>query len=372
MKKWIFIVALGLTVSPALQAQQLVERQGFEKKVSSFKFESSTHDFGDVPEDGGPVRYRFEFTNTGEVPVKVLEVKASCGCTTPEWSRDEIMPGQTGFVVAEYNPQNRPGQFHKTLTVNTNAEPNVSILNIKGVVKPKPRTIEDDYPNEMGKLRLKYRNFNMGKVTTEKPAVKKFEVYNQGDKPLVFNKKNVEAPEYINIAFEPQTLPANGRGNIIITYDAAAKGDLGWVTDNVAILTNEAEGENRKGFTVSITIEEYFPPMTESELAKAPRLQVDRSTHEWGNVRQGNTVETEFVLTNNGHSELIIRDTKANCGCTVSTPEKTTLLPGESAPMKVSFNTEGRKGTQYKTVTIFSNDPTAPTQTLTLKAHVND
>lgn len=372
MRKWIFLVAIGLAVSPALQAQQLVERQGFEKKLTSFQFETGTYDFGEVSEEGGPVRYRFEFANNGEVPIRVLDVKASCGCTTPEWSKEEIKPGEKGYVVAEYNPQNRPGAFHKTLTVSTNSEPNVTILNIKGVVKPKPRTAEDDFPTQMGNLRIKYRGLNVGKITTEKPAVKKFEVYNQGDKPLQFNKKNIEAPKYVTIAFEPQTLPAKGRGHIIVTYDAAAKGELGWITDNIVFFTNEQEPADRKVLTLSATIEEYFPPMTESELSKAPRLLVDRTNHEFGNVRQGNIVETEFTLTNNGRSDLTIRETKANCGCTVSTPEKNTLAPGESAKLKVSFNSEGRRGTQYKTVTIFSNDPTSPTQTLTLKASVND
>ena len=374
MKKWILLVAMGLAAAPLmqLQAQQLVERQGFEKKVASFQFQTNTYDFGEISEEGGPARYSFEFLNTGEVPVRILDVKASCGCTTPDWSKEEVKPGQKGYIVAEYNPANRPGQFHKTLTVTTNSEPNVSILNIKGVVKPKARTVDDDFPTQMGNLRMKYRGLNVGKITTEKPTVKKFEVYNQGDKPLQFNKKNIEAPAYVSVAFEPQTLPAKGRGNIVVTYDAAAKGELGWVTDNITFFTNEAEGDNRKVLTLSTTIEEYFPPMTEAELSKAPRLLLDRTAHEFGNVRQGNVVETHFTLTNNGKSDLIIRDTKANCGCTVSTPEKTTLLPGESTRMKVSFNSEGRRGTQYKTVTIFTNDPTAPTQTLSLKASVND
>ena len=374
MKKWILLVAMGLAAAPMpeVQAQQIVDRQGFEKKLASFQFDASTHDFGEVTEEGGPVRYRFEFTNTGEVPVKVLEVKASCGCTTPEWSKEEVKPGQKGFVVAEYNPQNRPGQFHKTLTVTTNSEPNVTILNIKGVVKPKPRLAEDDFPIEMGKLRLKYRGFNVGKITTEKPAVRKFEVYNQGDKPLSFNKKNIEAPKHITLAFEPQTIPVKGRGTIVVTYDAAAKGELGWVTDNVVFFTNESEPDSRKMLTLSTTIEEYFPPMTESELSKAPRLQLSRTTHEFGNVRQGNIVETDFTLTNAGHSDLIIRDIKTNCGCTVSTPERTTIPPGESTVLKVSFNSEGRRNTQYKTVTLFTNDPTGPTQTINLKANVQD
>lgn len=372
MKKWIFLVAMGLAASPALQAQQLVERVGFEKKVASLQFQTSTHNFGEVKEEAGPVRHKFEFTNTGQVPLKVLDVKASCGCTTPDWSKDEIGPGKTGYIIAEYNPMNRPGQFNKTLTVTTNAEPTIAMLTIQGVVKPKPRAVEDDFPAEIGSMRLKTRGLNIGKITTEKPTVKKFEVYNQGDKALAFNKKNIELPAYVKLAFEPQSVPAKGRGQLIITYDAAAKGSLGWVTDNIVFFTNEADDVNRKVLTLSATIEEYFPPMTESELAKAPRLQIDRTTHEFGSIRQGNVVETEFTLTNSGQTPLSIRDTQANCGCTVSTPEKSTLAPGESAKLKVSFNSEGRRGTQYKTVTIFSNDPQAPTQTLTLKANVND
>src|SRR5690606_16182600 len=122
------------------------------------------------------------------------------------------------------------------------------------------------------------------------------------------------------------------------TYDAAAKGELGWATDNIVFFTNEAEGDDRKVLTLSATIEEYFPPMTESELAQAPKLVVDRMAHDFGAVRQGNVVETQFTLTNSGKTELILRNTQANCGCTVSTPDKTTLLPGESTTLKVSFN----------------------------------
>lgn len=372
MKHWILLLALGLATTPGVEAQQVVERQGFEKRLSSFQFESTTHDFGDVNEDGGPVRYKFEFTNNGEVPVKVLDVKASCGCTTPEWSRHEIQPGDKGFIVAEYNPLNRPGQFHKTLSVTTTAESAVTILNIKGIVKPKPRTAEEDFPAQVGKLRLKSRGLSIGKITTEKPVVKKFEVYNQGEKSLHFSKKNIEAPAHVTVAFEPQSIDAKSRGHIVITYDAAAKGELGWATDNIVFFTNEAEGEDRKVLTLSATIEEYFPPMTESELAQAPKLEVDRMAHDFGAVRQGNVVETQFTLTNSGKTELILRNTQANCGCTVSTPEKTTLLPGESTSLKVSFNSEGRQGNQYKTVTLFSNDPIAPTQTITLKANVNN
>lgn len=374
MKKvsvWLLAGFLSLSVLKPGQAQQVVERQGFEKKLAQIQFKEKLHDFGQVPEQGGPVQHTFEFTNTGEVPVKILGVEASCGCTTPSWTRDAIAPGEKGTIVAEYDPNNRPGAFNKTLTVNVSAEPSVVILNIKGIVKPRPRTAVDDFPTEMGKLRVKYRGFNMGRLTTEAPVSKVFEVYNQGKEPLVF-KENILAPEHIKVSFRPQELAPNSRGEIILTYDVKALNELGWVSDNLVLFTNEGEPEGRKSFNVMATIEEYFPPMTEAEMAQAPRLQLDKMKHDFGNVKEGILLETEFVITNNGKQDLNIRTTKANCGCTVSTPEKDTLAPGESSKIKVTFDTKGRRGNQYKTVTIFSNDPMAPTQTVNIKADVKE
>jgi hypothetical protein len=67
---------------------------------------------------------------------------------------------------------------------------------------------------------------------------------------------------------------------------------------------------------------------------------------------------------------LNIRETRANCGCTVSAPEKDTLAPGESSKISVTFNSNGRRGRQQKMVTIFSNDPKAPTQQITINGRV--
>lgn len=374
MKKlsiWVVSFFLYTASLPVAYAQQLVERQGFEKKAALIEFTSKSHDFGQVPEEGGAVEHTFQFTNTGEVPVRILGVKASCGCTTPDWSKDEIKPGDQGYVIAQYDPSNRPGVFNKTLTVNTSAEPNVLMLNIKGIVKPRPRKVSDDFPTEIGQLRMKFRGFNIGKVTTEGPVTKTFDVYNQGDKALVFTDNTI-APDHIKVSFEPQEIPAESKGEIILTYDVQAKNELGWVTDNLILFTNEEGEDNRKNFNVMATIEEYFPPMNARELAQAPRLQLDKTLYEFGTVKEGDLVEVEFEISNAGMQELNIRKTKANCGCTVSKPEKDVLQPGESSKILVTFDTRGRQGNQYKTVTIFSNDPTAPTQTLTIKGKVNE
>ena len=103
-------------------------------------FEKTTHEFGDVKETGGPISYDFKFKNTGDQPIIVSNVQASCGCTTPDWTKTPVGPGQTGFIKAQYNPLGRPGQFNKSLTITSNASEGTAVIFIKGNVVPDAAT----------------------------------------------------------------------------------------------------------------------------------------------------------------------------------------------------------------------------------------
>lgn len=346
----------------------LLSMPSIAQENAIISFTETKHNFGTIKEEGGDVEHEFVFTNKGNVPLVITSVNASCGCTTPGWTTDSIMPGKSGFVKAKYEPFNRPGSFNKTLTVNTNAEPAVTVLTIEGYVTPKPRTVEMDLPAKVGRLRFKYKTFNFGGITTKEPIMKEFEVYNESDSVITFSDKYT-APEHIKLTFEPVALKPKERGKVWVRYDAAAKKDFGFVSDNVVFYTNEP-GEPEKNFSVYATIEEYFPPLSEAEKERAPRLTFNGILHDFGTVKKGDVLTVEFPFANTGGSELNIRKTKANCGCTVSNPGKNNLQPGESSSLTVKFNTAGREGTQQKTVTVFSNDPLNPTQVLTIKAVV--
>jgi Protein of unknown function (DUF1573) len=100
------------------------------------KFGKETHDFGTLKE--GPIAtYNFEITNTGTAPVLITNAQASCGCTTPEWPKEAIMPGAKAAIKVGYNTAGRPGPFTKTITVISNAENGNVVLTIKGNVTPK-------------------------------------------------------------------------------------------------------------------------------------------------------------------------------------------------------------------------------------------
>jgi hypothetical protein len=99
------------------------------------KFKTESHDFGKVKE-GDIAVFNFEFTNTGNAPIVISNARPSCGCTTPDWTREPIMPGKTGKVTASFNSAGRPGPFFKTVTVENNSETASVQLSIKGEVTP--------------------------------------------------------------------------------------------------------------------------------------------------------------------------------------------------------------------------------------------
>ena len=100
--------------------------------MAAFKWVETTHDFGKIPQ-GKPVTVEFKFTNTGKVPLVLSQVQASCGCTTPDYSKDPIAPGKVGTIKATFNA-GAVGAFNKSVTVNANVEGGATYLVLKGEV----------------------------------------------------------------------------------------------------------------------------------------------------------------------------------------------------------------------------------------------
>ncbi|HEY5590721.1 MAG TPA: DUF1573 domain-containing protein [Paludibacter sp.] len=125
MKKYsILIVCLVLSMAAMSQ-----------KPVISFQ--DKVHDFGKIYEKDGSVTYVFDFTNKGNAPLVVNRVQASCGCTTPTWTKVPVEAGKKGAITVTYNTANRPGAFTKTITVYSNDTIDQAVLIIKGEVIPK-------------------------------------------------------------------------------------------------------------------------------------------------------------------------------------------------------------------------------------------
>ena len=99
-------------------------------------FETKSHDFGTIKEADGAVSCTFDFQNTGDEPLVLLDVRTSCGCTTPSYPRDPIAPGVKSKIKVSYNPAGRPGEFERTVKIFTNAKKRIT-LKLSGIVVPK-------------------------------------------------------------------------------------------------------------------------------------------------------------------------------------------------------------------------------------------
>lgn len=92
-----------------------------------------------------------------------------------------------------------------------------------------------------------------------------------------------------------------------------------------------------------------------AKITKFPKMTFDQDVHDFGTIKEGQTVVYTFNFTNTGEADLIITKAHGSCGCTVPDYPKEPIKPGESGKIKVSFNSTGKKGVQEKTVTITSN-----------------
>ena len=133
MKKF-FLLSLFVSMAFTMINAQDVKTQDQPLNGPKISFSELEHNYGTL-QKGGDGNCEFTFTNEGNEPLILSNVKASCGCTTPSWTKEPIMPGKTGTIKVRYNTNN-VGGFTKTITVTSNAidSPRVT-LKIKGKVE---------------------------------------------------------------------------------------------------------------------------------------------------------------------------------------------------------------------------------------------
>ena len=125
MKKFILTLAVALFGFAAQAQEQPTEG-------AKIQFAEKVINYGKIEKGANGTRV-FKFKNEGTEPLVLNSVRASCGCTTPKWTRAPIAPGAEGNITVKYET-NRMGNFHKTVTVNSNATNKTVVLTIKGQV----------------------------------------------------------------------------------------------------------------------------------------------------------------------------------------------------------------------------------------------
>ena len=359
MKRIIYtLIALSFVISTVAQ-----------QKNASISFNKDVHNFGTFKEEAGIQKYIFNFTNTGSIPLILTNVKASCGCTTPIWTKTPIAPGQKGEISVAFNPKNRPGKFNKTISVTSNSSIPTKVLRITGVVSPREKTLTDLYPQKMGNLRLKSNHLAFTKINNTQSKTDSLEIVNISDSTMTIVFNNV--PAHLKLKTIPSKLKPKQKGYIVGTYTASlnkkgGKQDWGFIIDRVVF---EINGKSKHKISVSATIQEDFSHYGK-KLDKAPNIEFENTTFNFGTIEQGEKISKEFIFTNTGKTDLIIRKIKASCGCTATQPASLIIKPGQTSNIKATFNSRGKRGKQNKTITIITNSPASSSVTLRVRGMV--
>ncbi|MBC5773178.1 DUF1573 domain-containing protein [Pontibacter sp. KCTC 32443] len=137
MKKILLSFAIAAITAGGAVAQQQPKKQVTAPQAQAkagpvITFEEAEYNFGDITQ-GDVVEHTFKFKNTGTQPLVIERVDVTCGCTTPAWTKEPIMPGKTGTVTAKFNSAGKLGQQKKPITVHSNAAEPTSVYIVTNI-----------------------------------------------------------------------------------------------------------------------------------------------------------------------------------------------------------------------------------------------
>ena len=335
----------------------------------AMKISASEHDFGKFKEEAGRQKYDFVVMNTGNQPLVIQNIAASCGCTTPEWTKEPIQPGQSGKITAIYDPKDRPGVFNKTLSVYSNSKPEVVVLVIKGEVIPREKTIEELFTFPVGAVRFESNHLAFTNIKKTEKKIRVMQIVNTSSEPVKIGFEMV--PAHLSLKANPETLKPGQKGIIEGTYDATKNSGWGNVSDMVKVVLNGATQENVY-YYISANLVEDFSSLTKEDLEKAPVFKLASTTVELGKIPGSTAKEVEFKFTNAGKSDLMIRHVRSTCGCTAvqQGQQGVGIKPGQSSSIKAVFNSGSYKGRVTKAIYVYTNDPKNSEVVLMLNAEV--
>mgnify|MGYP000772110599 CR=1 FL=1 len=326
--KLVFILAGILFVISGISAQN-------NAQISA---DELIYNFGTIGESDGLASHIFKIKNTGNGPLVITRITASCGCTQPEWTKEPIAPGKIGEVKVTYNPKGRPGPFYKTIAIYSNGKKGSFSLGIKGNVTPKEAQPILIYPYSIGDLKLQTKNILYSTVRPEETLGEKISIINEGKTSL--NVHLGKTPHYLNIVANPAKLAPGETGEISILINAKEAKRKGRVTAEIP-LTVESVGQ-KKGteshLYVAANIIDDFSKLTTSEKAKAPVAQLSGTLLDFGKLPDkssfiplvGGRVSGTIEITNSGKSPLVIYSASCDDERVAVSGGKKEIKPGMS------------------------------------------
>ena len=331
----------------------------------SIEFNKTIHDFGYIDVNSGPKSYAFYFKNISKQMVIIQTVISSCGCTTPEWTKEPIKPGENGKIDVTFLNDQGAYPFDKSLTVYVTGSSRPIVLRIKGIVTQKPKSVKQQYPVKIGHIGLKKAQIDYGQAYYGSISKGAIEVANLAGSPIKVTFTDFSKGFYINA--NPEVIGAREKSDLIFSIDTRAAHAWGPTVFSATPVINGKKAD--KSIQIKATILEDFTRMSKEELDKAPLPIFSKSSYNFGKVKAGTVVNASFDYRNVGRSDMIIRQVQySENGLTATYKEHTS--PGAASGIISTFNTKGMSGEKNLIITIITNSPTRPIINLIISGEI--
>ena len=328
-------------------------------------FNESEHNFGVIGDEDGAVTFDFIMTNNSNIPVVIVDVHASCGCTTPSWTREPIEPRKTGAVTVSYNPARQSGPFTKSITITTNNAVR-HFLTITGeVVKSKPvvkkATPEELYPVAIGNFLLKNKELSFERVDLMEKKTITLEVFNNSN--VEITQKTVKLPKYITVDFVPAVVPAKTAAAINVNLEVSDKNLYGDLSGEITLLINGAN----QSFPYSAIVAEDFSKWADTKKANAGKINLNVSEINFGVL---SSVGSKSIrISNSGKSALNIHTIKFSDPSISVSKANLVIRPNQIAEVVVKVDNKKMQSNLSSKLVIVADDPVKPISEITIKAN---
>lgn len=316
-------------------------------------------DLGAFSEDLGAVDAVFKMVNESDKPVRILEARATCGCTQPEVPRGDIAPGDTARVVVTYLASGRPGRFSKNIYVRTSADRSKQqTLTISGTVIGASATLASRYPVSAGPLKMRSSSAGFGEVLRGKLKTVFIEVYNQSTDTVCPSVSDM--PGFINCTITPSAVPPGQQAQLALTLQTLDVPD--WGITNGRFTFTPAPGETPVEVDYFMIVSEDFSQLTPGQRLNAPIVSLSPERIDLGQVAPDSVHHCELTVKNTGKSPLLVRRLQVvDEAITSATISSDKIKSGKIAVIKLTVDpSKARNDFINARVTLITNDPDNP------------
>lgn len=322
--------------------------------AASIRWIERNYDFGLFHEIGGPKTGTSRFVNAGTDTIAIVSVKPSCGCTSADFTRQPLAPGDTAVVSYTYDPNMRPGRFEKSVQVRLSDGSKQDII-ITGNVLGTPESLKTLYPLDAGTLKFSDRIITFGKVTKGRAPVRFVNAY-------VFSSDSVV----------PVLKSTNKGLSVQPSVKKAGPGDV--VTFTLTLNTDKineygpVELQAESGDTILTAMAVILPDPVDLQLhqqGKKPQIDLSSDFIDLGKLKKTDFATGSFKIYNSGKAPLELLKIYPNYNVISIKKYPGSIKPGKSADIEFQIDLSSMSPKDWRLpIEIITNDPVRPTQTI--------